>query len=231
MRNGRSIGPLPQGGGIAEECDGVRPRSLRATASCNSHCTPTVNWTDRAGSRRLTGLPVTTRGGVDGLGGSTVGSECSRCQGSKIRHVMEKWQTIAVLTPGSLPPGAIGDVEVGTGVLLRTLTPAFREKQVADFLLRVHGENRDFWRAEHCFVTEYEASSLGEPDPTWRGMTARGKQDVALDRIRCANMALWISMASGIGFSLVVDLAAENGKDEEWLCPSFTGLPRRCKAS
>jgi hypothetical protein len=35
MRSGRTIRPspgLPRGGGVAEECDGVRPRSLRATA-------------------------------------------------------------------------------------------------------------------------------------------------------------------------------------------------------
>jgi hypothetical protein len=35
IRNGESIGPspgLPRGGGIADKCDGVRPRSLRATA-------------------------------------------------------------------------------------------------------------------------------------------------------------------------------------------------------
>jgi len=44
MRNGESIGPsprLPQGGAIAKGCDGVRPRSLCATAPRNSHCTPT----------------------------------------------------------------------------------------------------------------------------------------------------------------------------------------------
>jgi hypothetical protein len=42
-RNGESIGPspgLPRGGGNAEKCDGVRPRSLHATAPRNSHCRP-----------------------------------------------------------------------------------------------------------------------------------------------------------------------------------------------
>src|ERR1035437_3656016 len=43
---GRSIGSspgLPRGGGVAEECDGVRPRSLRATAPRNSHRPPTTD--------------------------------------------------------------------------------------------------------------------------------------------------------------------------------------------
>ncbi len=58
IRNGGSIGPspgLPRGGGIADKCDGVRPRSLRATAPRNSHCTPTDVVLSTGSERAATG--------------------------------------------------------------------------------------------------------------------------------------------------------------------------------
>ena len=58
IRNGESIGPspgLPRGGGIADKCDGVRPRSLRATAPRNSHCTPTDVVLSTGSERAATG--------------------------------------------------------------------------------------------------------------------------------------------------------------------------------
>jgi len=82
---GGFIGPspgLPRGGGFAERWDGVRPRSLRATAPRNSHCTATacafpVAANDRrsaAGAR----LPARSAGwrrmtvGCNGVLGNTV---------------------------------------------------------------------------------------------------------------------------------------------------------------
>ena len=55
-----------------------------------------------------------------------------------------------------------------------------------------------------CFVIEYEASSLGDPDPDWKGISPRSKQEKAIEDIQLANLALWISIPSRLSYNVIL---------------------------
>lgn len=59
--------------------------------------------------------------------------------------------------------------------------------------------------SEYCFVVEYKAASLDEPDPSWNS-EPRSKQSIALENIMLLNMALWLSKPTCIGFELFMHI-------------------------
>ena len=46
--------------------------------------------------------------------------------------------------------------------------------------------------AKHAWVAEYEASAIGEPDPSWKGKEPKSVQELKLESIYLANIALWL---------------------------------------
>jgi hypothetical protein len=57
--------------------------------------------------------------------------------------------------------------------------------------------------AKHALVAEYEASSIGEPDPAWKGGEPRSIQEGNHEAAMLGNMALWLVQPSMSCFTVV----------------------------
>lgn len=55
----------------------------------------------------------------------------------------------------------------------------------------------------NAFVAAYEAESLGDPEPRWKGTDAKGKQQVKYEVAVMANLALWLAKPTPAGFRQV----------------------------
>jgi hypothetical protein len=67
--------------------------------------------------------------------------------------------------------------------------------------------------AKYCFVVEYEANSLGDPESAGGGQSIRSKQNVADEKIKLANLSLWLAKPSFISFELMVHVE----KSQKWV--------------
>jgi hypothetical protein len=56
--------------------------------------------------------------------------------------------------------------------------------------------------AKQALVSEYEAASIGEPDPEWTGHKPRGIQDLRFQSAMLANMAMWVVQPSTVCFTV-----------------------------
>jgi hypothetical protein len=64
---------------------------------------------------------------------------------------------------------------------------------------------------QYALVREYEADSLGEPDPEWHKKPPRSKQSTAHEAIQLADFALWLAKPSSIGFKLIIHADEQTG--------------------
>jgi len=60
--------------------------------------------------------------------------------------------------------------------------------------------------SEVMLAIEYEAESLGDPDPNWDGEEKRSRQDIALEKIIMCNLALWLAKPSPLGFDFYIHI-------------------------
>jgi hypothetical protein len=87
--------------------------------------------------------------------------------------------------------------------------PKFVLQDVPEWLRRDTEILRDIGRAQrdltlaarHALVSEYEADSLGFPDPEWKGPTPRSIQKLRFQSAFLANTALWLSQPSAVCFT------------------------------
>jgi hypothetical protein len=56
--------------------------------------------------------------------------------------------------------------------------------------------------ARHALVSEYDADSLGFPDPEWKGAKARSIQKLRFQSAILANMAIWLVQPSQVCFTV-----------------------------
>lgn len=56
--------------------------------------------------------------------------------------------------------------------------------------------------AKHALVSEYQAASIGEPDPEWMGQKPRGIQELRFQSAILANMAMWLIQPSMVCFTV-----------------------------
>ena len=56
-------------------------------------------------------------------------------------------------------------------------------------------------RSRHALVTEYEANSIGYPDPDWAGTKPRGIQSLRLDAAILANFCIWLIKPAAVFFT------------------------------
>jgi hypothetical protein len=56
--------------------------------------------------------------------------------------------------------------------------------------------------AKHALVSDYEAASIGEPDPEWKGPQPKGIQDLRFQSAMLANMAMWLIQPSTVCFTV-----------------------------
>jgi len=89
-------------------------------------------------------------------------------------------------------------------VILRPAPDWAIDKQILNNLTKDQGEQLQ-GSSRICFVIEYEADSLGDPDSEYQGEQPRSKQDRAHELIHLANLALWIAKPSSIGFDFIID--------------------------
>jgi len=68
-------------------------------------------------------------------------------------------------------------------------------------------------QARYALRVDYEAASLGDPDPSWKG-EARSIQDTSAECLYMANVALWLARPSPAAFGLVVHAEKH---DDEWV--------------
>ncbi len=55
-----------------------------------------------------------------------------------------------------------------------------------------------------AFMTQYEATALGTPDPDWEGPEPRSIQDRVTERLTLANMAIWLARPTPIPVEVVL---------------------------
>jgi len=67
--------------------------------------------------------------------------------------------------------------------------------------------------ATFALLIEYEAESLGDPDPASK-IGRMSKQDVAAENLRRANLGLWLARPSWAGFNLVISAHQEQ---DDWI--------------
>jgi hypothetical protein len=56
--------------------------------------------------------------------------------------------------------------------------------------------------AKHALIAEYDADSLGMPDPAWKGMKPRSIQQLRFQSAFLANMAIWLVQPSQVCFTV-----------------------------
>lgn len=85
-------------------------------------------------------------------------------------------------------------------------TPVYLHRD--EFLELLAWSDRDEIGSEgrYSLLVKYQASSDGEVDPSTPFESIRHKQGVAAEKIRLANLALWISEPTSIGFPAVIDV-------------------------
>jgi hypothetical protein len=47
-------------------------------------------------------------------------------------------------------------------------------------------------KAKHALVSEYDPSSIAEPDPEWKEIKPRGIQELRFQSALMANLAIWL---------------------------------------
>ena len=126
---------------------------------------------------------------------------------------MGEWSTIVPVSPGYYDPPHLfaTGIQFGHGLTLGSVPEWVKGKQITRDL-SVRQREYAVGEATGAFVATYDADSLGDPDPTWKGDEPRGKQDVALERILLSNLALWIAKPSRIGGELYIHAHFTNGE-------------------
>jgi hypothetical protein len=107
--------------------------------------------------------------------------------------------TVVPLHDLDLPAGT--RIPFGNGFVLQ---------DVPDWVKKDDGTLKDINRhdrqatldAKHALVAEYEADSLGHPDPEWPGKKAKSIQELRFQSAMLANLALWLRQPSTVRFTV-----------------------------
>jgi len=110
------------------------------------------------------------------------------------------------------------DFEIGY-VKFKRIPDWLKSEEIVKYLSFYNKE--EIKDAKWMFISEYEANSLGEPDPEWRGEKQRGKQHSAVERIQISNLALWIARPSSLTFNMMFHVDS----DKKILRECFTRPP------
>ena len=74
-------------------------------------------------------------------------------------------------------------VHLGRGVILHHVPDWLKEERIIKHLDDYHREQL-MHEAKFVLMGEYDADSLGDPDPEWQGQKPRSKQDRAIELIQ-----------------------------------------------
>lgn len=115
------------------------------------------------------------------------------------------WESVAPIVPMSALPNRVSPI--GTGVVLDAVPDWFKEER--QFAAIEFGK-RESLMSSFCLKAKFEAEGLGElcDGP---GGKLRPNHEVSWERIRTANLALWLARPSGLHVELVVTKEPEPG--------------------
>ena len=118
-----------------------------------------------------------------------------------------KWSAIALINPSYLDNNNVFQNPVSIADVTIQKKPEWMKDWVSQ---RNTKESLSYHQrcviedAEHCFITEYDAESLGEPDPNWHGRNERSKQEINAEKIMFCNLALWIVKPTCLNFDILL---------------------------
>jgi hypothetical protein len=124
---------------------------------------------------------------------------------------MSRWATVAPVNPEWRGPtfDVAEEIDIGWGVHLVPLPAWLKQQNITRYMSWVERE-RYINEGKFALSVEYEAESLGEPDPQ-SNMGPMSKQHVAAERLRRANLALWLARPSWAGFPMVISAHEDQG--------------------
>jgi hypothetical protein len=113
---------------------------------------------------------------------------------------MTRWHTV---TPIHNLDVSIGSpVDFGSGLQFAPLPDWIAKDSMVERLSAT--ERQSIQEVRHAFVSEYEAASLGDPDPAWKGSEPKGIQETKYELAVLGNLALWLSCPSPACFTVVL---------------------------
>jgi len=102
-----------------------------------------------------------------------------------------RWQSWApIFNWEHLPEVPKEGIDFANGVRLEVLPEWVRSEEAIRHLHASH--HTEIHRVVYGFRLDYEAASLSEPDPDYKGEEPRSKQERAVELFNLANLALWI---------------------------------------
>jgi len=92
--------------------------------------------------------------------------------------------------------------QFANGVIFGPMQDWAKCKEALDWL---RGSERDrVLKSTFSFSVEYQAESLGHPDPEWEGPKPRSMQDKAEELVMLANLAIWLACPSSVSFDVIL---------------------------
>jgi hypothetical protein len=101
-------------------------------------------------------------------------------------------------------------MDIGWGAHLILLPSWLRQPSITRYMSWVQRE-RYIGEAKFALAIEYDAASLGDPDPLSTTRPPLSKQDGAAEKLRRANLALWLARPSWAGFQMVISAQQDQG--------------------
>ena len=127
---------------------------------------------------------------------------------------MSRWATIAPINSAWRGPtfDVTAALDIGWGVRV-IVVPEWLKQPNITRLMSWTERTAYIGEATFALSVEYDAESLGEPDPL-STIGPLSKQDVAAEKLRRANLGLWLARPSWAGFKMVVNAHEDDG---EWV--------------
>lgn len=122
-----------------------------------------------------------------------------RSAGERLRD-MKRWYTVTALHNLKLRSDAC--FEFAEGLVLTALPDWVANDSIVQNL--DSRNRRALAETTHAFVAEYEAASLREPDPAWKGPQPKSIQETKYELTVLGNLALWLSRPSPVCFNVVL---------------------------
>lgn len=113
---------------------------------------------------------------------------------------MPRWYTVTPLHNVDLGTEAYFDF--AGGLVLTVLPDWIRKQHLVESL--DSDDRQAIEQATHGFVVSYDAASLGDPDPEWKGAEPKSIQEGKYELTLLATLALWLSRPCPVCFIVVL---------------------------
>lgn len=124
------------------------------------------------------------------------------------------WATISIITPTFLDEkGFLKEkIDLGSGLFLCEPPEWINSEEINK---KMSYSEKSLLEDSKCvFIKEYQANSLGDPDPNWNGKSPRSKQDWILEDVSLVCLALWLINPSRLSQCILYIHARKT--DDKW---------------